>query len=157
MKPFLWNIALAFVWVTVTSAFTLENLAFGWVLGFVLLLGVRRALGDTTYFEKPWLALKFALFFLKEMMLCNLRVAYDVITPQDHMRPAIVAVPLDLESDAGITLLANMITLTPGTCSLDVSDGRKTLYVHAMYVDDPDELRRSIKQNYEARVKELLR
>jgi multicomponent Na+:H+ antiporter subunit E len=157
MKPFLWNIALAFVWVTVTSTFTLENLAFGGVMGFVLLLGIRRALGETTYFEKPWVALKFALFMLKEILVCNLRVAMEVLTPQHHMKPAIIAVPLDVTTDAAITLLANMLTLTPGTCSLDVSDDRKTLYVHAMYVDNADELRASIKREYEARVLELLR
>lgn len=157
MKPFLWNIALAFVWVIVTSAFTLENLAFGWVLGFVLLWSVRQALGETTYFEKPWLALKFLLFFVKEIIVCNLRVAWDVVTPKHHMKPAIVAIPLDLTSDAEITLLANMLTLTPGTCSLDVSTDRRTLYVHAMYCDDPDVLRAEIKRDYEARIKELLR
>lgn len=157
MKPFLWNIALAFVWVIVTSAFTLENLAFGWVLGFVLLWSVRQALGETTYFEKPWLALKFLLFFIKEIIVCNLRVAWDVVTPRHYMKPAIVAIPLDLTSDAEITLLANMLTLTPGTCSLDVSTDRRTLYVHAMYCDDPDVLRADIKRDYEARIKELLR
>jgi multicomponent Na+:H+ antiporter subunit E len=157
MKPFLWNIALAFVWVIVTSAFTLENLAFGWVLGFVLLWSVRQALGETTYFEKPWLALKFLLFFIKEIIVCNLRVAWDVVTPRHYMKPAIVAIPLDLTSDAEITLLANMLTLTPGTCSLDVSTDRRTLYVHAMYCDDPDVLRAEIKRDYEARIKELLR
>lgn len=157
MKALLLNIAMALVWITVTATFTFTNLVFGVVLGYLLLWCVRRSMGPTTYFEKVWLVLKFAAFFIKEVLICNLRVAYDVITPRNHMRPAIVAVPLTLTSDAGITLLANMLTLTPGTCSLDISDDRKILYVHAMYVDDPEEFRRSIKQNYEARVQELLR
>jgi multicomponent Na+:H+ antiporter subunit E len=157
MKPFLWNIALAFVWVIVTATFSLENLALGWVLGFGVLLVLRRGLGKTTYFEKPWMLLKFVVFFTKEIVLCNLRVAYDVITPQNHMKPAIIAVPLDLTRDVDIALLANMLTLTPGTCSLDVSSDRRTLYVHAMYAPDPDKLRLDIKERYEKRVKELLR
>ena len=68
-----------------------------------------------------------------------------------------VAIPLDAETDAEITLLANLITLTPGTLSLDVSDDRRVLYIHAMYVDDVEELRRSIKDGFEKRVMELLR
>ena len=73
------------------------------------------------------------------------------------MRPGVVAIPLDAETDAEITLLANLITLTPGTLSLDVSDDRRVLYIHAMYVDDVEELRRSIKDGFEKRVMELLR
>jgi multicomponent Na+:H+ antiporter subunit E len=84
-------------------------------------------------------------------------MAYDVVTPGFHMRPAVVAVPLDVETDLEITLLANLITVTPGSFSLDVSDDRKVLYVHAMYVDDPDEYRREIKEGFERRVLELLR
>ena len=62
--------------------------------------------------------------------------------------------PLDLKSDAGITVLANLITLTPGTLSLDVSPDRKTLFVHALHVEDPDAFRREVKEGFERRVKE---
>ena len=88
-------------------------------------------------------------------MVSSLRVAYDVLTPTLHMRPAIVAIPLDAETDLQITILANFITLTPGTLSLDVSPDRKTLYVHAMYVDDVDAFRREIKEELERRVIEV--
>jgi multicomponent Na+:H+ antiporter subunit E len=73
------------------------------------------------------------------------------------MRPGIVAIPLDLEGDAAITLLANLVTLTPGALSLDVSPDRTVLYVHTMYMDDAETFRREIKQGFERRVKELLR
>ena len=68
-----------------------------------------------------------------------------------------VGVPLDATTDAEIALLANLVTLTPGTLSLDVSADRRVLYVHGMFVDDPDELRRAVKQGFERRVLELLR
>jgi len=73
------------------------------------------------------------------------------------MRPGIVAVPLDAETDAEITLLANLLTLTPGTLSLDVSADRRFLYVHMMYIEDADVARRQIKDGYERRVLEVLR
>ncbi|MBW2487296.1 MAG: Na+/H+ antiporter subunit E, partial [Deltaproteobacteria bacterium] len=77
--------------------------------------------------------------------------------PGFQMRAAIVAIPLDAESDLEITVLANLITLTPGTLSLDVSPDRKTLYVHAMHVDDVEEFRQDIKQRMERRVMEVFK
>jgi multicomponent Na+:H+ antiporter subunit E len=73
------------------------------------------------------------------------------------MKPGIIAVPLDAETDFEITLLANLITMTPGTLSLDLSDDRKTLYVHAMYITDPEKIRHSIKHDLERRVLAVLR
>ena len=64
---------------------------------------------------------------------------------------------MEFEPFISRTFLANSITLTPGTLGLDVSEDRKTLYVHSMWVDDPDEVRREIKQGFERRVLELMR
>ena len=68
-----------------------------------------------------------------------------------------MAVPLALDRDAEIALLANLITLTPGTLSLDVSPDRRTLYVHAMATTSPDDLRREIQQGFERRILEVFR
>jgi multicomponent Na+:H+ antiporter subunit E len=93
-----------------------------------------------------------------ELLLANLRLACDVLTPGYHLRPGVVAVPLDARTDTEITLLANMITLTPGSFSLDVSADRRVLYVHVMYLDeDVDEFRRRIKNGFERRILEVLR
>ena len=73
------------------------------------------------------------------------------------MRPGVIGIPLDAETDLEITMLANVISLTPGTLSLDVSEDRKTLYIHAMYVENPDDLRTEIKDGLEKRLLELLR
>jgi multicomponent Na+:H+ antiporter subunit E len=80
-----------------------------------------------------------------------------VVAPAGRLRPAIVAVPLTLDRDAEIALLANLITLTPGTLSLDVSPDRRTLYVHAMATAGPDELRREIRDGFERRILEVFR
>ncbi|MCP6657999.1 Na+/H+ antiporter subunit E, partial [Klebsiella pneumoniae] len=74
-----------------------------------------------------------------------------------HMTPGIVAVPLDVESDLEVTVLATVITLTPGTLSLHLTDDRRTLDVHAMYIDDPAVLVRGIKEGFERRVREVFR
>ena len=97
----------------------------------------------------------FVLFYLKEVVLSNIRIAYDIVTPRHRMKPGIIAVPLGELSDLQLLSLANLVTMTPGTLSLDVSDDRKVLYIHAMYVDDADALRREIKSNFEQKIKEV--
>ena len=98
----------------------------------------------------------FALFFLKELFVANVRVAYDVITPVWYMKPGVIAMRLEAESDIEITLVANLISLTPGTLSLDVSDDRKVLYIHAMFMADEQELRDSLHE-LERRILRVLR
>ncbi|TKT83033.1 sodium:proton antiporter [Aquamicrobium sp. LC103] len=95
-----------------------------------------------------------ALFF-KELALSVRDVTITVLRPRRPLRSAIVAVPLDLKSGEGITLLANMITLTPGTTSLHVSEDRSKLYVHVMNVSE--ESVHQIKDGFERSVKEVLR
>ncbi len=99
---------------------------------------------------------RFALFYLREVILSNARVAHDVLTPTHHMKPGFIAVPLAELSDRQVLVLANLITMTPGTLSLDVSDDRTTLYLHAMYVEDAEALRRELVELYENRIREIL-
>lgn len=159
MKTFLWNLLLALAWTVSTGQFTVANLLVGLVLGYLILLFAQRALGPSAYFAKVPQVARFAVFYLGQMILANLRVAYDVVTPKHYMRPGVIAVPLNARTDAEITLLSNLITLTPGTLSLDLSPDRRVLYVHVMYIDhgDVDEARRQIKDILERRVLEVLR
>jgi multicomponent Na+:H+ antiporter subunit E len=157
MGGFLWNILLALAWVAATGRFTFQNLAFGFALGLVILFFVRRDVGAPRYFVKIGQVFNLLLFFIKELILANLRVAYDVLTPGLNMRPGIVAIPLDARTDMEITLLSNLITLTPGSVSLDISADRRVLYLHVMYIDDADEVRRTVKDGFERRVLAVLR
>lgn len=158
MSTFLWNIFLALVWAAITETFTGSNLLVGFAIGYVILRFARVAvLSESHYFGKGVQLIRFLGYFLKELLAANFRVAYDVVTPTYYMRPAVVAIPLDAQTDLEITLLAMFITLTPGTLSLDVSTDRKVLYLHAMFAEDPDALRREIKTGFERRLLELLR
>ncbi len=156
MTTFLLNLLLALVWLTLTGVPTPANFGVGLVLGYAVLRIARRALPPTKYFGKLGQVFRFAGFFLWELIKANLRVAYDVLTRRHHMRPGVIAVPLDVKSEAEIVLLANLITLTPGTLSLDISRDRKVLYVHAMYIDEVDDFREAIKDGFERRVMELM-
>ena len=156
MRLLVLNLVLALAWALITAQITLGNITLGFVVGYgVLWLAYRAIGGRQPYFGKFFILAHAVVVYLWELLRANLRIAYDVMTPRHHMRPGVVAIPLDVTSDLQITLLANLITLTPGTLSLDVAEDRKTLYLHVMYLTDPEELRRTIKQGLERHVMEM--
>jgi multicomponent Na+:H+ antiporter subunit E len=148
---------LMLVWVFSVGQFTLASLLTGFLLGFVVVAVAQRAMGQGGYLRRVRQTFGMAVFFLKELVVASLLVAYEVVTATERQRPGIVAIPLDAKSDAQITLLSNLITLTPGTLTVDVSEDRSTMYVHGMFVGDPDEFRRQIKEGFERRVMEVIR
>jgi multicomponent Na+:H+ antiporter subunit E len=156
VKTIAWVIFLAVIWETLAGDFTLGTIVLGLVLGFLV---VKVAHVDVAPRQRAKLipAAMLMPYFAWELILSNLRVAVDVVRPRMRMRPGIVAIPLDAASDAEITWLANLVTLTPGTLSLDVSHDRKVLYIHAMDVADAEQLRREIKAGFEKRVMEVWR
>jgi multicomponent Na+:H+ antiporter subunit E len=150
-----WNAALALIWAAGTGTLTLLNLGFGFLIGYAVLWLLRGVVGPTPYFGRWARAIGFAAYFLRALIVANLRVAYDVITPGHRMRPGVIAIPLEVTTDAEITVLANIISLTPGTLSLDVSRDRRILYLHAMFIHDRAALEREIKEGFERRLLEL--
>jgi multicomponent Na+:H+ antiporter subunit E len=157
MTYFVANLLLAAAWAALMGTITLENLVFGFALGYLLLAISQRAIGPTTYFRRLPRLIRFLGFYLREMTIANARVAAEVLTPRTISRPAILAVPLDARTDLEITLFANLLALTPGTLAIDLSPDRRTLYVHALFVGDPDEFRTHLKRDLERRVLELVR
>jgi multicomponent Na+:H+ antiporter subunit E len=158
MELFIYNILISMLWALLTGNVSIGNLTIGFLLGYFALTLLHPATGTkASYFQKTMQFVRFALFFIKELVVSSYRVAKDVIKPLPLMRPGIIGIPLDAETDLEITMLANLITLTPGTLSLDVSPDRKTLYIHAMYLVDADDLRQEIKEGMERRLLELLR
>ena len=158
MTLFLANLLLALLWAAIQGSFTLFDLLVGFACGYLVLLVARPVLDPSSYYFGLWRAVAFAAIFAWELVLSSLRVARQVLTPRLHMRPGVIAVPLDVRTDAQITLLANLNSVTPGSLSLDVSDDRRTLYVHVMDIvdGDVDATRREIKEGLERRILDLL-
>ena len=151
------NVLLAFAWGAVSGSFSMLNLAFGFVLGLFALSLIREQVGSLHYFRRARRILALVLLFLKELALSAWKVAVLVASPKMDVKPGIFALPLDVDRDLEIALLANMITLTPGTLSIDVSDDEKTLYVHAIDCSDPEGTKRDIKEGFERRIMEAFR
>jgi multicomponent Na+:H+ antiporter subunit E len=171
MKGFFTTLILASIWTMALGEFTLWNLLVGILLGLVCWALVWQR-EDPDPYAVPneshgiiWMVTRIPrlidlmVFVCLDLIRTNLRIAYDVVTPKHHMQPGVIAVPLEARSDVEIALLANLISLTPGTLGLDVSDDRRLLYVHVMYIDNEDveEARRLIKDQLERRVLGVLR
>ena len=107
------------------------------------------------YFIRFYRILGFFFFYIVEVIVANLKIAYEIVTPRHHMRPGVVAIPLDSPSDLAIITLTNIITMTPGTLSLDVSMDRKVLYIHSMYIRDLESFRSEIREGIIKRTMEM--
>ena len=148
---------LAVVWVAVTGNFSAPNLLLGAGIGTLAALLLRNGFAAPIKAGRLRRIASLALLFLWELLVSAVRVALIVLRPdlKASLRPAIVAFPLTVKSDAEITLLANLITLTPGTLSVDVADDRSALYVHVLHLDDRDRLIADIAGGFERKVREV--
>lgn len=99
-----------------------------------------------TFFYKLMHIGRLAAHYSGLLVRSNLKMAREVLTVSFEMDPAIIGIDLDLKSDAGIFLLINLITMTPGSLSLDITDDKKRLYVHLMYAKNVSHSRQEIKR-----------
>lgn len=155
MNPFVYNLILAFCWSAITGDFSLGGLVTGAVFGFLALWIAQPLVGmDRFYFLRVWRITRLALFFFWELLLSSVKVAVDVLRPVPRNTPRIITVPLDVKSDMEILTLTNLISLTPGTLSVDVTEDRSELIVHAMFADDPEAEIATLKSGMERMVLE---
>lgn len=157
LKRVLLHLLLTLVWVALTGNFVVINFLFGYLLSYSIMWIIAKNTGDLKYFLRIPRIIAFFFYFLKELIKANLLVTFDVVTPKFYMTPGIVKIPLEAKTDLEITLLANLITLTPGTLALDVSDDKSVMYVHGMYVEDRDAFVKNIKNGFEKKLLEILR
>ena len=157
MNPLSINLVLAVVWAALTGEFTLATFLVGFVVGYVTLWAMQPLFPASRYCAKMVGLVRLAIFFLWELLVSSLKVAWSVVTPLRYSKPGIISMPLDEMSDTELTVLGNLISLTPGSLSLDISEDRRHLVVHAMFIEDPEDFRREIKKGMEHRVREALR
>ncbi|MGR3483947.1 MAG: Na+/H+ antiporter subunit E [Paracoccaceae bacterium] len=150
MNTFASNVLLAAVWCGLMGSLSIFTIASGMALGFLVLWLLQPLVGGSDgYFWRVWSWLKLIVLFHYELIVSSVGVVWDVLTPRHRARPALIEMPLAVTTDAGILLVTNLISLTPGTLSLDVSPDRKTLTIHAMFGDDPNAVIAEIKDGME--------
>lgn len=152
------NLFISLLWPTLNGDYTLGALFTGFLLGFVVLAIVRRSYGKFFFY-----AAGFLLYVLFAILQSNLKLAGlvlgTVVSPRKTLRPGIVAVPLTITDPFERTLLASLITLTPGTLSMDLGhqNGQDVLFVHSVDLHDVEAFRRDIQVNFEDRILHLHR
>lgn len=147
-------VVLAGVWGAVTGSFSVANILFGFVLALIALSMVKVDLSAGSGRVRPLAVLSLFGLFIIELLKSGWRVARIVVRRDMRLQPGIIAYPLTVTRDFEITLLANLITLTPGTLSVDVSDDRRLLYVHCVDMPDADDVIADIRGGFEKKIME---
>lgn len=151
------NIVLGVSWMLINGSFSTFNFIVGFVVGFVCLSLTQATGGTLGYGRQGWAAVKLLAYFLKEVVITSIKVVWDVLTPTHLSEPDIIRYPLDAKSDLEIMLLANMISMTPGSLTLDISDDRSYLIIHAMFAQDAAAVIAELKNGLEKRLLEMTR
>lgn len=151
------NLIIAMMWMFLSESYSISSFITGYVLGILLLLIMRRFIPGRFYLERFVKIIQLILLFIKELIKSNIDIVKLVYTPKPDIEPGIFAYETELKSDWELTLLANLITLTPGTLSVAISNDNSTIYIHAMDIDDIDESIQSIKNTFEKAIMEVTR
>ncbi len=149
------SVVLLLLWLLLNNSAAPGHVALGALLGVLIPLFTRRFWPQRVGLSRPGLILRFAGRVLWDIIVANFAVARVVLGPPSAVQPAFVRVSLDVHDDFPVTVLASVISLTPGTVSADIDAERRYLLVHALSVDDTEALVREIKARYEAPIKEI--
>lgn len=151
----LMNILIAVMWMFMQSSYTIGSFIFGYIIGLFALFILRRFLVSEFYLRRVWAFVKLIMLFIVELIKANIDVVKVVLKPRLNHKPGIIAVQTNLETNLEITLLAALISLTPGTVAMDFSDDSKTIYIHALDAPDKDEFIDDIHNSFERAIMEV--
>lgn len=149
------NVLLALIWVFLKNSYTGVDFLIGYIVGLLILFVLRRFLQFDFYFRRVYACFKLFLLFSVELIKANWDLIKIVLSPKMNIKPGIIAVPTELKRDWEVTLLATLITLTPGTLSMDFSDDNKTLYIHSIHVPDKEAMIKQIQDTFEKAIMEV--
>jgi multicomponent Na+:H+ antiporter subunit E len=140
-----------------TGTLTEENFIFGFLISFGILYIITINKQDRKYFTIIPKLVSFFLFMFWEIIKTNLVTVKESLYAKSKLKPAVVKVPLTVESDLEITILAIMVSVTPGTLVMDISDDKKVMYVHVMHVGNKKDFIDEVKNKFEKRLLEILK
>lgn len=151
------NAVLAVMWMFLNSDWTVAGFLGGYIVGLLMIIMLRRFFERPIYLIKFWAIVKLLLIFFQELILSNITVIRQVLRPRLNIEPGIFALHTELETDFEVMLLANLITLTPGTVTLEISADQKKIYIHAMDIDQAKKEVRAAKRRFERAIKGVTR
>lgn len=131
------NLLLAVVWMFIQASFSLRSLIVGFGIGFVAIAFVQWLRGSRAYADTSASVVRLLAFFLADLVRSNLTLARDILRPVPTFAPALVRFEVVDLSPVETALLANLVSLTPGTLTVDAEEDGHAIYVHSLYADDP--------------------
>lgn len=152
---FIVNLLVAFIWLFVTDSYTLNNFVLGFLLGLILVYLLHRVIPGRFYLVRIYRIIVLILTFLNELIKANFDVLKIILKPKISNQPGFFVYETDLNTDWQIVLLSNLITLTPGTVVIGISDDRKKIYIHAIDFSTKEEEVESIKSSLEKVVRKV--
>jgi len=145
------------VWLLLNHTLSAGHIVLGAALGVSIPLFTRRFFPEPVYLTRPGTILRFLVVVLWDIVAASFIVARLSLGPVSNLRPRFVRIPVALADDFALTALTSAISLTPGTVFAEVAADRRHILIHALDVDDESALVRTIKQRYEAPIKEIFR
>jgi len=148
--------ALLFVvWLLLNHTLSAGHIVLGAALAILIPLFTQRFFPESVYLRRPGTMLRFLAIVLWDIVVASVSVARLALGPVSRLRPRFVRIPVALDDDFALTALASTISLTPGTVSAEIAPDRAHILIHALDVDDEAALVRTIKERYEAPIKEI--
>lgn len=143
------------IWLLANNSVSPGHLVLATVLALVIPPLVQGLKESQPSIKKPLLAVRYLFVVLSDILIASFQVAYLTLGPIKKMRPGFVAVPIDIKDTLPLTLLASTVTLTPGSLGCDFSADYRWLYIHVINLKDPQEIIDTVKNRYEAPIKEI--
>jgi len=147
---------LLLIWLLLVNELSLGHLLLGTLLGWAVPLYTARFWPEKVRVRRPLVLLRFIGVVLYDILVANVTVARLILGRQEHLQPAFLVMPLALRSEVAISLLANTVSLTPGTVSAYLSADRRCLIIHSLHTTASEELLATIRRRYETPLKEIL-
>jgi len=147
---------LLLIWLLLVNELSVGHLLLGALLGWAVPLYTARFWPERVRVRRPLVLLRFIGVVLYDILVANVTVARLILGRQEHLRPAFLVMPLALRSEVAISLLANTVSLTPGTVSAYLSADRRCLIIHSLHTTASDELLATIRRRYETPLREIL-
>lgn len=149
------SLLLFVVWLLLNNTIAPGHLVLATFLAIAIPLITSGMQDPQPSFRKPFAIVRYVFRVIGDIIAANFEVAFLVIGPNKRLKPAFVAIPIEIQHELPITILASTVSLTPGTVSAEISEDKKWLYVHVLNLTNKEALIESVKQRYERPLKEI--
>jgi multicomponent K+:H+ antiporter subunit E len=149
------SVLLMLVWLLLVNSYAPGQFILGITWGILIPRVTDIFWTEQTSINRPASIVKLCAAVISDIIAANVVVARRILGPVNRLRPAFVEYPLELNDPVAVTLLAGIISLTPGTVSANLNPDRTVMLIHCLHLDDEEELVQRIRQRYEIPLKEI--